>query len=158
MMTGPRSIISFAQVHATKAEIDFAPSCGNILAGVGPAALEMGLVQASGDTTNIRIRNTNTGTLTEAVVATPGRLISYAGDACIDGIPGSSAPVILNFKNCVGSKTGALFPTGRVIDVIDGIAVSCVDAAVPMAIARAVDVGLRGTESCEENQCQPSVI
>ncbi|MEM8751143.1 MAG: 4-oxalomesaconate tautomerase [Pseudomonadota bacterium] len=140
----------FAQVHAEKAEVDFAPSCGNILAGVGPAALEMGLVASAGDSTPVRIRNTNTGAYIEAIVQTPGGDVSYDGDARIDGVPGTAAPVILNFMNVVGSKTGALFPTGNAVDTIDGIDVTCIDVAMPMVIARAADFGITGYESREE--------
>ena len=140
----------FAQVHAEKAEVDFSPSCGNILAGVGPAALEMGLVEPAGAETRVRIRNVNTDSLIEAVVQTPGGKVNYEGEARIDGVPGGAAPVILNFMDVVGSKTGALFPTGNAVDVIAGIEVTCIDVAMPMVIARAESFGLTGTESREE--------
>lgn len=140
----------FAQVHAEKAEVDFSPSCGNILAGVGPAALEMGLVAPEGEETRVRIRNVNTSSRIEAVVQTPGGQVRYDGDARIDGVPGTAAPVILNFMDVVGSKTGALFPTGNPVDVIDGIAVTCIDVAMPMVIARAESFGLTGAESRED--------
>ncbi len=140
----------FAQVHAEKREVDFSPSCGNILAGVGPAALEMGLVEPDGDETHVKIRNTNTGAYIEAVVQTPEGAVQYDGDARIDGIPGTAAPVILNFMNVIGSKTGALFPTGSSLDTIDGIDVTCIDVAMPMVIARASDFGITGYESRDE--------
>ncbi len=140
----------FAQVHTEKREIDFSPSCGNILSGVGPAALEMGLISATGNETNVRIRNTNTGAYIEAIVQTPGGDVIYDGDARIDGVPGTAAPVILNFMNVIGSKTGALFPTGNSIDVINGLEVTCIDVAMPMVIARASDFGVTGYESQEE--------
>lgn len=140
----------FAQVHAEKAEVDFSPSCGNILAGVGPAALEMGLMAADGNVTPVKIRNVNTEALIEAKIETPNGLVKYTGDARIDGVPGTAAPVILNFMNVIGSKTGALFPTGQPIDVIDGIEVTCIDVAMPMAIARAADFGITGYETREE--------
>ncbi|WP_282606140.1 4-oxalomesaconate tautomerase [Pelagibius sp. Alg239-R121] len=140
----------FAQVHAEKPEVDFSPSCGNILAGVGPAALELGLVEPQGDVTSIKIRNVNTDSLIEAKVETPAGKVNYQGDARIDGVPGTAAPVILNFMNVIGSKTGKLFPTGKPIDVIDGKAVTCIDVAMPMMIGRAEDFGLTGYESREE--------
>ncbi|MBX2806346.1 MAG: 4-oxalomesaconate tautomerase [Hyphomicrobiales bacterium] len=140
----------FAQVAVLKEEVDFSPSCGNILSGVGPAAIEMGLVQPEGDVTSIRIRSTNTGALVEAKVETPGGAVNYEGDARIDGVNGTAAPVVLNFMNVIGSKTGALFPTGRPIDVIDGFEVTCIDVAVPMVIGRAVDFGITGYESREQ--------
>ena len=140
----------FAQVHATEASVDFKPSCGNILAGVGPAAIEMGLVEAGKGETRVRIHNVNTGALIEAVVRTPGGVVTYDGEARIDGVPGTAAPVILNFMNVIGSKTGKLFPTGRRIEDIDGIQVTCIDVAMPMVIARAESFGLTGHESREE--------
>lgn len=140
----------FAQVHTERGEVDFSPSCGNILSGVGPAALEMGLVAPQGDETSVRIRNINTGAFIEAIVQTPGGVVRYDGDAHIDGVPGTAAPVILNFMNVVGSKTGTLFPTGAPIDVINGIEVTCIDVAVPMVIGRAVDFGITGYETRAE--------
>ncbi len=140
----------FAQVHAEKREIDFSPSCGNILSGVGPAALEMGLVQPRGDETPVRIRNTNTGALIEAIIQTPDGVVRYDGDARIDGVPGTAAPVLLNFMNVVGSKTGKLFPTGNTVDTIDGVDVTCIDVAMPMVIARATDFGITGYENREQ--------
>lgn len=148
----------FAQVHAERREVDFSPSCGNILAGVGPAALEMGLVKPACDQTSVRIRNTNTGALIEAIVQTPGGRVSYQGDARIDGVPGTSAPVILNFMNVIGSKTGALFPTGQPIDRIDGIDVTCIDVAMPMVIARAADFGVTGYETRDELDANKSLF
>ena len=140
----------FAQVHAEKPEVDFSPSCGNILAGVGPAALEMGLVKPDGDITSVKIRNINTDSRIEAKVETPNGSVNYQGDARIDGVPGTAAPIILNFMDVIGSKTGALFPTGRPVDVIDGKSVTCLDVAMPMMIVRAEDFGIAGYESREE--------
>ncbi len=137
----------FAQVVSDKSEVDFSPSCGNILAGVGPAAIEMGLVKPEDGQTTVRIRAVNTGSLIEADIQTPGREVEYEGTARIDGVPGTAAPIRLNFSNVVGSKTGRLFPTGNPIEMINGVAVTCVDAAMPMAIARAADFGLSGHES-----------
>jgi len=139
----------FAQVHAVERSVDFKPSCGNILAGVGPAAIEMGLVPADGDQTVVRIRNVNTGAFISAVVQTPGGKVEYEGDAHIDGVPGTAAPIVLNFMDVVGSKTGALFPTGRPQDLVGGIAVTCIDVAMPMVIARADAFGLTGHETRE---------
>jgi len=148
----------FAQVHTERGEVDFSPSCGNILSGVGPAALEMGLVDARDGETPVRIRNTNTGAFIEAIVQTPDRQVRYDGDARIDGVPGTAAPVILNFMNVVGSKTGALFPTGRPVDVIDETEITCMDVAVPMVFGRAADFGLSGTESREEIEANRSLF
>ncbi len=140
----------FAQVHATEASVDFTPSCGNILAGVGPAAIEMGLAEAGSGETKVCIHNVNTGALIEAVVQTPGATVTYEGDARIDGVPGTAAPILLNFMHVIGSRTGKLFPTGKRIEEIGGIAVTCIDVAMPMVIARAESFGLSGYESAQE--------
>lgn len=137
----------FAQVAVDAAMVDFAPSCGNILAGVGPAAIEMGLIAARDGETPVRIRNTNTGALTEAIIQTPGGVVDYQGTARIDGVPGTAAPIRLTFMDVIGSKTGALFPTGTPREVIDGIEVTCIDVAVPMVIARPDGFGLTGHEA-----------
>ena len=140
----------FAQVSVLDRTVDFKPTCGNILSAVGPAAIEMGLVKPSGDQTRIRVLSTNTGARIEAVVQTPGGAVEYDGNAAIDGVPGTAAPVYLNFMDVVGSTCGALLPTGNLCDVIDGIEVTCMDVAMPMVIARAADFGLTGYETVEE--------
>lgn len=139
----------FAQVSVDEAKVDYRPTCGNILVGVGPAAIEMGLVRAEDPVTRVRIRAVNTGALVEAIVQTPNGKVNYDGDVTIDGVAGTAAPVALNFLDVVGSKTGAMFPTGNRTDTIEGIAVSCVDVAMPMMIARAEDFGISGYESRE---------
>lgn len=137
----------FAQVAVDKRLVDYAPSCGNILVGVGPAAIEMGLVPVTGDETRVRIRAVNIGALIEAVVQTPGGAVRYDGDLAIDGVLGTAAPVALNFMDVVGSRTGKMLPTGHALEVIDGIEVTLIDVAMPMMIARAADFGIDGTES-----------
>lgn len=140
----------FAQVDPMKPEVDFRPTCGNILSGVGPAAIEMGLVPVTGPETKLRIRAVNTGALVDAVVQTPEGRVSYEGAYRLDGVPGSSAPVTLSFMGTVGSMCGAMLPSGRARDVIDGVEVTLIDVAMPMMIARAADLGLRGDETREE--------
>jgi 2-methylaconitate cis-trans-isomerase PrpF len=140
----------FAQVSVEDRLVDYKPTCGNILSGVGSAALEMGLVAPAGDETSINIRAVNTGARVVAKVQTPGGLVTYDGDAAIDGVPGTAAPVELQFMDVVGAVTGALLPTGNLVDKIDGLRVTCMDVAMPMVIARAEDFGLSGYESCAE--------
>ncbi|WP_170422423.1 4-oxalomesaconate tautomerase [Ruegeria arenilitoris] len=140
----------FAQVSVDEKLVDFKPTCGNILSGVGPAAIEMGLFQPTGDETEIRIRAVNTGARVVAKVQTPGGELVYEGDAEIAGVPGHSAPVQLSFMGVVGSATGAFLPTGNLRDIVQGIELTCMDVAMPMAIARAADFGLTGYESAEE--------
>ena len=140
----------FAQVGVEERLVDFRPTCGNILVGVGPAAIEMGLVAATGGATDVRIRAVNTGARVLAKVRTEGGAVVYDGDAAIDGVPGTAAPVELRFMDVVGGATGALFPTGARRETIDGIEVSCMDVAMPMVIARADAFGLTGYESAAE--------
>ena len=140
----------FAQVAVEERLVDFKPTCGNILAGVGPAAIEMGLIEASGPETQVRIRAVNTGALIEATVQTPGGAVRYDGETEIAGVPGAGAPIRLNFMDVVGSATGALLPTGQAREIIDGIEITCMDVAMPLAIARAESFGLSGYETREE--------
>ncbi len=140
----------FAQVSVLDQLVDFKPTCGNMLSGVGAAAIEMGLIKASGDVTPVRIRATNTGALVLAMVPTPSGRPGYEGDTSIAGVPGTAAPVALTFNGVVGSSTGAFLPTGNLRDTIDGIEVTCMDVAMPLAIARASDFGLTGHESAAE--------
>ncbi|MCV0429674.1 MAG: 4-oxalomesaconate tautomerase [Roseibium sp.] len=140
----------FAQVGVEDKLVDFKPSCGNILVGVGPAAIEMGLVDPTGDVTEVKVRAVNTGTCVSEVVQTPGGTVQYDGDAVIDGVPGTAAPIQLRFMKVEGSLTGALFPTGKVQEVINGVEVTCMDVAMPMVIGRAGDFGITGYESAAE--------
>lgn len=140
----------FAQVLVTEKRVDTKPNCGNMLVAVGPFAIESGLVPARHPETTVRIFNVNTQALVEAIVQTPGGQVTYEGDAAIDGVPGTAAPVKLNFKSAIGSVTGKLLPTGRALDVIDGIDVSCVDVAMPMVLMRAEQFGKTGHESAAE--------
>ncbi|MGP6089355.1 4-oxalomesaconate tautomerase [Antarctobacter jejuensis] len=140
----------FAQVSVEDQLVDFKPTCGNILSGVGPAAIEMGLIQPSGDVTEVRIRAVNTGAKVLAKVQTPGGEVTYDGDTEIAGVPGSAAPVALSFMGVVGSSTGKFLPTGNLRDEIDGIEVTCMDVAMPMTIAPAADFGLTGYETVAE--------
>ncbi|WP_298922158.1 4-oxalomesaconate tautomerase [uncultured Roseobacter sp.] len=140
----------FAQVSVEDGLVDFKPTCGNILVGVGPAAIEMGLVAATGETTEVRIRAVNTGARVASQVQTENGAVVYEGAAQIDGVPGTAAPIKLMFHDVVGGATGTLFPTGNRIDTIDEIEVSCMDVAMPMVIAQASDFGLTGHESAAE--------
>jgi 2-methylaconitate cis-trans-isomerase PrpF len=140
----------FAQVKVLERVVDTSPNCGNMLAGVGPFAIEAGLIPARRGVTPVRIYNVNTRKLIEARIATPNGSVVYDGDAAIDGVPGTAAPVHLAFLGAAGSKTGKLLPTGSAVDVIDGIDVSCVDAAMPVVIFRAADFGKTGHEAANE--------
>jgi 2-methylaconitate cis-trans-isomerase PrpF len=140
----------FAQVNIAKPIVDTSPSCGNMLAGVAPFAIETGMVAAGDGLTRVMIYNVNTEARIEAIVETPGRRVRYTGDARIDGVPGSAAPIILNFMDVIGSAAGALLPTGEVRDVINGTELTCLDVAMPMILMRAADLGLTGYEGRAE--------
>ena len=140
----------FAQVDIARAIVDTSPSCGNMLSGVGPYAILHGLVPAREGTTPIVVFDVNTSSRIEAVVQTPDGEVTFHGDAAIDGVPGTAAPVILNFLDAVGAKTGRMLPTGQLIDVIDGVDVTCLDVAMPMILLRAADLGLTGIETRAE--------
>ena len=136
----------FAQVSIDKAMVDTSPSCGNMLAGVAPFAIETGLVPAREGETRVMIFNVNTESRIEAVIRTPGRKVAYEGDARIDGVPGTAAPIVLNFMDVVGSLSGKLLPSGKFREEIAGLEVTLIDVAMPMMLARAKDLGLTGYE------------
>ncbi|WP_373356344.1 4-oxalomesaconate tautomerase [Pseudoroseicyclus sp. CXY001] len=140
----------FLQVFVDQALVSDAQGCGNILAGVGPAAIERGLVAAAGKETRVRIHMVNTGEVAEALIATPGGRVSYRGEARIDGVPGTHAAVPLKFEGLEGSMCGALLPTGRAVDVIEGVEATLLDLGMPCVVMRAADLGVTGRESREE--------
>ena len=140
----------FLQVVVDKAEVSDNQNCGNILAGVGPFVIDNKLVEAGKHTTDVRIHMVNTGGISVARVQTPGGQVTYAGDATIDGVPGSAAPVMLEFRDIAGSSCGALLPTGQVVDEVDGVEVTCIDNGMPVVIIRASDMGKTGYESPAE--------
>ena len=140
----------FAQVGVGQSSVDTRPNCGNMLSGVAPFAIEQGLVEARDGQTTVRVFNVNTRSRIDVTVQTPGRRVVYAGDTRIDGVAGTAAPIRLNFLDAWGAVTGALFPTGRRIDRIEGLDVTCIDAAMPLVMLRAADLGLRGRESPAE--------
>lgn len=140
----------FLQVVVDKAVVSDGQNCGNILAGVGPFAIENGLVETAGDTTTVRIRMLNSGGIAVAQVHTPGGVVQYAGDARIDGVPGTAAPVMIDFADVAGSNCGALLPTGHARDDIDGVIVTCIDNGMPVVLLRASDFGKSGYESPKE--------
>lgn len=140
----------FLQVFPDRPVVSAAQGCGNILACVGPAAIERGLVAIAGEVTPVRIHMVNTGEVARAEVATPEGRVSYAGIAAIDGVPGTAAPVPLMFERIAGSMCGALFPTGAVRDVIDGVACTLIDNGMPAVVMAAAAFGLSGEERPEE--------
>jgi 4-oxalomesaconate tautomerase len=131
----------FLQVGVDTATVSDRQTCGNLLAAVGQFAVERGLVTAGPQRTGVRIRMVNTGGRAESTFATPGGRVDYTGDAAVAGVPGTAAPVSLAFAGTEGSVCGSLLPTGRLVDEIDGMAVTCIDNGMPVVVAREEEVG-----------------
>lgn len=139
----------FLQVFVDAARVSDAQNCGNILAGIGPFAIERGLVPAQEGETRVTIYMENTGQVAVARVATPNGRVTYEGTARIDGVPEQAAPVPLAFRDTEGSSCGALFPSGQSCDQIEGLEVTLIDNGMPCVLMRAADLGLRGDEAPE---------
>ena len=139
----------FLQVFVDQAIVTDSQNCGNMLAGVGPFAIERGLIAAGDPQTRVAIFMENTGQVAVATVETPGGRVSYAGEARIDGVPGTAAPVPLEFRDTAGSSCGALLPTGNAVDVIAGTACTLIDNGMPCVVFKASDVGATGYEDRE---------
>jgi 4-oxalomesaconate tautomerase len=139
----------FLQVAVDRAEVSDSQNCGNLLAGVGPFAIEQGLVQATREETRVRIHMLNTGSIAVAAVATPGGVPAYGGRARIDGVPGRASPIPIDFLDVAGSSCGALLPTGHALDVVEGVEVTCIDNGMPVVVMRAADLGVSGYEAPE---------
>jgi 4-oxalomesaconate tautomerase len=136
----------FAQVGIDKPMVDTTPNCGNILAGVGPFAIERGLVRAQDGQTRVKVRTLNTGTIAELLIETPGGRVRYDGEARIDGVPGTAAPIAIDFLDAAGSVCGALLPTGNVVDQVVGVDCTLIDNGMPVIVLAAADVGRTGYE------------
>ncbi len=140
----------FCQVKIDEPAVDVTPNCGNMLAGVAPFALEHGLIPAGEGETRVRVYMVNSGNVCDARIQTPGGVVEYDGDARIDGVPGTSAPVMVDFLDTVGSACGALLPTGNITDMVDGVTVTTVDNGMPVVMLRAEDVGATGYETRDD--------
>lgn len=140
----------FLQVFVDQAIVSDAQNCGNILAGVGPFAIERGLVAPDPDETDVTIYMENTGQVAVAKVQTPGGKVTYAGNSRIDGVPGSHAPVPLEFRDTAGSSCGALLPTGNAFDLVNGVEMTLIDNGMPCVVMKAADVGITGYEDREQ--------
>jgi 4-oxalomesaconate tautomerase len=149
----------FAQIQPNADTVDTTPNCGNMLAAVVPFALETGMVQAQGDSTTLRVLTRNTGMQCDITVDTRGGVVQYAGSARIDGAPGTSAPITINFLDTAGSVCAGLLPTGRVLDRVTvnapgmeafSLDVTCIDNGMPLVIFKAADLGCTGYETVAE--------
>lgn len=139
----------FLQVFVDQAIVTDSQNCGNMLAAVGPFAIERSLVAAGEGETRVAIFMENTGQVAVATVQTPDGRVTYSGDAAISGVPGTAAAIPLAFRDTAGSSCGALLPTGNGADAIDGIAVTMIDNGMPCVVLRAADVGVTGYEDRE---------
>ena len=140
----------FAQVSVKEARVDTTPNCGNMLAAVAPFGLETGLVDARGALTSLRVLTRNTGTLSDIQVRTPGGRVEYSGDARIDGVPGTAAPINISFLETAGSVCGSLLPTGHRVDRFDDVDVTCIDNGMPVVIIAAESLGATGGETRDQ--------
>jgi 4-oxalomesaconate tautomerase len=148
----------FLQVMVDAPIVTDQQNCGNVLAGVGPFAVERGLVPAGHraapheEVTRARIRMVNTGQLVTATFATPGGMVRYSGGAAIDGVPGTASPVVLDFEDSAAdaSADASVFPTGSIRDEIDGVPVTCVNNGMPVVVVAASTLGKTGYETVAE--------
>lgn len=147
----------FLQVAVDEAVVSDRQNCGNLLAGIGPFAVERGLVRPQGDTARVRIRMVNTGGVAVAEFGAPGGRVEYAGDLAMNGVPGTAAPITLAFEGTAGSSTGALLPTGNRREEVAGVSVTCVDNGMPSVLMRAADLDVAGTEDPAELEAKPGL-
>jgi 4-oxalomesaconate tautomerase len=140
----------FLQAVPQEARLSDGQNCGNILAGVGPYAIESGLVEAGPTHTQVRVHMVNSGNLCELTIETPDGIVNYAGVTAIDGVPGTAAPIICDFLDVAGSACGEMMPTGNVVDRVGGVEMTCIDNGMPVVVLRAGDFGISGKESPEE--------
>lgn len=140
----------FLQVVVGKNYLDTTQNCGNILAGVGPFAIEAGLVKATDTKTDVRVRMLNSGSLCELEISTPQGRVEYEGDQKIGGVSGSAQAIVCNYLDTEGAQCGSLLPTGNVIDIFNSIEVTCVDNGMPVVLLRAEDLAITGNETPTE--------
>jgi 4-oxalomesaconate tautomerase len=149
----------FAQLQPANDTVDTTPNCGNMLAAVVPFALETGMLKAKGDQSTFRVLTLNTDMQCDITVETPDGVVQYEGNARIDGAPGTSAPVVINFLDTAGSVCSGLLPTGKVKDTLtvtgEGfepltLDVTCIDNGMPLVMFKASDIGRTGYESVAE--------
>lgn len=140
----------FIQVVVGENRVDSSPNCGNILAGVGAFAIESSLYEVEQNVSYIKVNMINSNNICELILQTPNKKISYEGNTKIDGVPGTSAPIVCNYMNVAGSVCGSLFPTGNKRDLINGVNVTCIDNGMPVVLIAASELGKTGYESCAQ--------
>lgn len=154
---------TFAQVSIKESRVDYRGNCGNMSSAVGPFAVDEGLIKATGDTTTVRIFNTNTQKIIHSTFATQGGRARYDGDLTIPGVGGTGSAIKLDFVQPGGASTGKLLPSGQLRDQLDvpgfgPIEVSLVDAANAAVFVRARDVGLTGLELPDELESRADIM
>lgn len=147
----------FLQVAPQESRVSDVQNCGNILAGVGPFAIETGLIDAGSPRTQISVHMVNSGNICELTVESPDGVVNYEGETEIDGVPGSAAAVVCDFLDIAGSVCGGLLPTENTIDTIDGVRMTCIDNGMPVVVLRAADFGISGYESPDELDANPEL-
>ncbi len=141
----------FLQVSVDQALVSDRQNCGNLLAATAPFAIERGLIVApDADTAVVRVYMVNTDSIAAATIRLTHGMPEYRGEASIDGVPGTAAPVQLDFENIAGGSCGTLLPTGNVVDTIDGVDVTMIDNGMPVVVLRADALGISGTEAPAE--------
>lgn len=148
----------FAQVSVDQAVVDTKPNCGNMLAGVGPFALEAGLVAARDGQSLVRIFNVNTSARIDATIETPDGVVRYDGETAIPGVNGTAAPIRLTFRDFIGAKTGKLFPSGHPAEEIAGVRVTLSDSAMPMMLADGRDFGIAEMPAPDQLEARSDVL
>jgi 4-oxalomesaconate tautomerase len=140
----------FLQVAVDRPEVTDRQNCGNMLAAVGPFAVERGLISPGDGRASVRILMRNTGRVAVAAFPVEDGIPTYAGDTEIAGVPGSAAEITIEFEDIAGSSSGALLPTGNVVDTLAGAEATLIDNGMPVVLLRASDLGVTGYETCEE--------
>ncbi|MCJ1441197.1 MAG: hypothetical protein MMC23_001683 [Stictis urceolatum] len=154
---------TFAALGVKDTSVDYSSNCGNITSAIGPFAVDSGLVRSSVDAKSdalVRIHNTNTGKIIHSTfpVIENGDEAASVGSFAIDGVAGTAARIQLDFVNPAGSKTGKLFPTGKAVDVFEGVRTTCIDVGNPCSFVKAEDLGVRGDISPSAIEEQPRLM
>lgn len=148
----------FAQVNVDRASVDTSPTCGNLLAAVGPFALEHGLIEAGAPVTAVRVHHVNTGAISTVLLPTPGRVFSYAGETLLPGLTFPAASIRLSFEDAPSGGEAHLLPTGHSRESIHGVEVTLAAYAVPVMIVGADSLGLSGNESPSDLNARPDLF
>lgn len=148
----------FVQVIPGTGRIDTSQNCGNMLAAVGPYTIETGMLPALDPETHVRVHMVNSGNLCDLRVPTPGGDVQYEGDTAIDGVPGTGAAILCDYLNLAGSTTGAMLPSGRPLDKIDGVDVTLIDNGMPVVIVAAGQLGVNGDEAPEKLEANDRLV